>query len=98
MVYLEKKETMRSFASDNNSGVHPDILKSLQDANQDHAIGYGDDPWTQRVEELFKKTLWLAIFGVFNLQRHRKQRHCLAGRDATVSCHLLQSDGSYLGR
>lgn len=55
MVYLEKKETMRSFASDNNSGVHPDILKSLQDANQDHAIGYGDDPWTQRVEELFKK-------------------------------------------
>ncbi len=38
---------MRSFASDNNSGVHPLILKAIEQANQDHAIGYGDDKWTQ---------------------------------------------------
>lgn len=47
---------MRSFASDNNSGVHPNVLKSLQLANEGHAIGYGDDPWTREAMELFKQT------------------------------------------
>lgn len=37
---------MRSFASDNNSGVHPLIMDAVIKANEDHAIGYGDDPWT----------------------------------------------------
>ena len=37
---------MRSFASDNNSGVHPLVMEALMRANQDHAVGYGDDPWT----------------------------------------------------
>ena len=38
---------MRSFASDNNSGVHPLVMEALNRANQDHAVGYGDDPWTE---------------------------------------------------
>ena len=33
---------MRSFASDNNSGVHPAIMEALTRANRDHALGYGD--------------------------------------------------------
>lgn len=37
---------MRSFGSDNNSGVHPQIMQALMQANQDHALAYGDDPWT----------------------------------------------------
>lgn len=37
---------MRSFASDNNSGVHPDVMAALTQANQGHAVGYGDDRWT----------------------------------------------------
>lgn len=37
---------MRSFCSDNNSGVHPLIMKAITDANTDHAVGYGDDKWT----------------------------------------------------
>lgn len=37
---------MRSFASDNNSGVHPLVMEALVRANRDHAVGYGDDPWT----------------------------------------------------
>lgn len=48
---------MRSFASDNNSGVHPAIMEAVIQANQDHAVGYGDDPWTsaasQRIKEVF---------------------------------------------
>ena len=38
---------MRSFASDNNSGVHPLVMDALCRANADHALGYGDDKWTE---------------------------------------------------
>ena len=48
---------MRSFASDNNSGVHPAIMEALTRANQDHALGYGDDSWTKeavrKIKEIF---------------------------------------------
>ena len=49
--------TMRSFASDNNSGVHPLVMEALNRANRDHAVGYGDDPWTaeavRKIREVF---------------------------------------------
>ena len=38
---------MRSFASDNNSGVHPLVMEALNRANIDHSLGYGDDKWTE---------------------------------------------------
>ncbi len=38
---------MRSFASDNNAGVHPRVMAAVVDANRDHAVGYGDDQWTR---------------------------------------------------
>ncbi len=41
---------MRSFGSDNNSGVHPRIMDAIVQANSDHAIGYGDDDWTRKAE------------------------------------------------
>jgi threonine aldolase len=48
---------MRSFASDNNSGVHPLVMEAIISANRDHAVGYGDDPWTIeatiKVKEVF---------------------------------------------
>jgi len=47
--------TMRSFASDNNSGVHPLVLTALCEANRGHAIGYGDDPWTKEATEAFRR-------------------------------------------
>ncbi|MDH6304809.1 threonine aldolase [Parabacteroides sp. PF5-5] len=49
---------MRSFASDNNSGVHPAIIDAVVRANSDHAVGYGDDPWTATAIQSVKK-----IFG-----------------------------------
>ncbi len=45
---------MRSFASDNNSGVHPRVMEAIGEANADHAAGYGDDPWTMRAEAALK--------------------------------------------
>lgn len=50
--------SMRSFASDNNSGVHPLVMDAVVKANDNHAVGYGDDPWTQAAERAVKK-----IFG-----------------------------------
>lgn len=47
----------RGFASDNNAGVHPDILKEIVAANVDHAIGYGSDLWTEKALILFKEHL-----------------------------------------
>ncbi len=48
---------MRSFGSDNNSGVHPSIFEALHEANADHAVGYGDDRWTEaataKIKEVF---------------------------------------------
>lgn len=48
---------MRSFASDNNSSVHSAIMEALTRANQDYALGYGDDPWTKetvrKIREVF---------------------------------------------
>ncbi len=49
--------SLRSFASDNNSGVHPDILKALEAANVNHALAYGDDEITARTRKLFKQHL-----------------------------------------
>jgi threonine aldolase len=45
----------RGFASDNNAGIHPDILKAIIDANTGHAIGYGEDPWCREAISLLKK-------------------------------------------
>ena len=45
----------RGFASDNNSGIHPQILKAIEEANSGHSVGYGDDPWTKNAISLFKK-------------------------------------------
>ena len=44
----------RGFASDNNAGIHPAILKAIEDANDGHSIGYGDDDWTREAIRLFK--------------------------------------------
>ncbi|MBW6499830.1 MAG: low specificity L-threonine aldolase [Bacteroidales bacterium] len=47
----------RGFASDNNAGVHPDILKELAAVNVGHAVGYGADIYTSEAEQLFKDHL-----------------------------------------
>jgi threonine aldolase len=43
----------RGFASDNAATIHPDVLDAIARANAGHAGGYGHDPHTARVQELF---------------------------------------------
>lgn len=59
---------MRSFASDNNSGVHPLVMDAIVKANQDHAVGYGADPWTEKAEKKIKDVFGesASAFLVFN--------------------------------
>jgi len=45
----------RTFASDNNAGVHPEILKAMIDANTGHATAYGTDLYTEKAEQKFKE-------------------------------------------
>lgn len=47
----------RSFASDNNAGVHPKILKALERANRGHVIAYGDDIYTEAAVKKFRDHL-----------------------------------------
>lgn len=49
------KNDFRSFASDNNSGIDPQVLKAIIDANENHCIGYGDDPYTKKLFTILKE-------------------------------------------
>lgn len=44
----------RWFASDNAAGAHPLVLESIVTANAGHALAYGADPLTARVEDEFR--------------------------------------------
>jgi threonine aldolase len=57
----------RSFASDNNAGVHPEVIAAVKAANDGHVIAYGDDPFTARAVKLFQKHFGrdIAVYFVF---------------------------------
>ena len=46
---------MRMFLSDNNSGVHKDVLKALSDCNVDHEYPYGNDKYTESACAMFDR-------------------------------------------
>ncbi|MCW3001303.1 MAG: aminotransferase class I/II-fold pyridoxal phosphate-dependent enzyme [Conexibacter sp.] len=60
---------MRAFASDNYAGAHPEVLAAIAEANADHAVSYGADPWTARATELIRDAFgptaspWLVFNG-----------------------------------
>ena len=58
----------RGFGSDNHSGISPEILRAIADANIDHALAYGDDEYCRRTEELFRHTFGqqAKVYFVFN--------------------------------
>jgi threonine aldolase len=59
---------LRGFASDNNAGVHPEVLEAIARANHGHVIAYGNDSYTRsaiaKFEEHFGKDI--AVFFAFN--------------------------------
>lgn len=65
---LSHDSTVRGFASDNYSGVHPEILQAIDRANGGHQSAYGDDYYTAELDQLAQRTFGsqAAIFPVFN--------------------------------
>jgi threonine aldolase len=45
----------RGFGSDNNAGVHPDILNEIISINVGHVAGYGHDIYTDEALRIFKE-------------------------------------------
>lgn len=58
----------KSFASDNNAGIHPEILTAIVNANQGHVVGYGDDEYTARAIKKFQEHFGndIEVFFAFN--------------------------------
>ena len=61
-------KTLRGFASDNNAGVHPEVLDAIVRANQGHVIAYGDDDYTRSAIAKFEEHFGsgISVFFTFN--------------------------------
>jgi threonine aldolase len=59
---------LRSFASDNNASVHPEIMQAIAAANVGHTVAYGDDLYTQSALRKIEKEFGpgTQAFMVFN--------------------------------
>src|SRR5271165_4949142 len=62
------KQSTRSFASDNNAGVHPEILEAIGRANHGHVVAYGEDAYTRSAVKKFEEHFGpdIAVFFTFN--------------------------------
>ncbi len=67
MHQVSSKAT-RNFASDNNAGVHPEVLEAIARANQGHVVAYGDDPYTRSAIAKFEEHFGAGtdVFFTFN--------------------------------
>jgi threonine aldolase len=77
----------RSFASDNNAGIHPEIIKAMALANEGHVVGYGADPYTQTMTRKFRDHFGAdaQVFVVFN----GTGANCLSLQALTKSYHAV---------
>jgi threonine aldolase len=60
--------SVRGFASDNYSGLHPDVLTAIADANDGHQVSYGEDVYTAQLQAVCARHFGAATqtFPVFN--------------------------------
>jgi threonine aldolase len=58
----------RGFASDNHSGVHPEVLEAIAAANEGHAPAYGADRWTAAAADTLRRHFgeFTRAYPVFN--------------------------------
>jgi threonine aldolase len=78
---------VRSFASDNNAGVHPNVLQAIAAVNRGHVVGYGDDRYTEAAVRKFKQHFGsdIEVFIVFN----GTAANCLSLKSMTESYHAV---------
>lgn len=86
---------IRSFASDNNAGIHPKILQAIAAANEGHVVGYGDDRFTESAVAKFKQNFGddIEVFIAFN----GTAANCLGLKALTESHHaVICSEGAHI--
>jgi threonine aldolase len=78
---------VRSFASDNNAGIHPEVLAAISAANKGHAAGYGDDRYTDSAVRKFREHFGagVEVFFVFN----GTAANCLSLKALTEPYHAV---------
>ena len=78
---------IRSFASDNNAGVHPAVIKAISAVNRGHVVGYGDDSHTESAVKQFKRHFGqdAEVYFVFN----GTAANCLSLKALTSSYHAV---------
>jgi threonine aldolase len=83
---------LRSFASDNNAGIHPEILKAIALVNEGHVVGYGADPYTAIMVNTFREHFGpdAEVFVVFN----GTGANCLSLQALTKSYHAVMCAAS----
>ncbi|MFJ2553716.1 threonine aldolase family protein [Microbacterium sp. NPDC087591] len=65
---IQHDPAIRGFASDNYSGIHPEVLAAIAEANDGHQGAYGSDVYTARLQEVFQEQFGEGVeaFPVFN--------------------------------
>ncbi len=60
--------SIRSFASDNYAGAHPEVIAAIVGANGGHQIAYGEDVYTARLQQVMREHFGpqAEAFPVFN--------------------------------
>ena len=68
MTGIDERELKQQFASDNYAGICPEAWTATEAANRGHATAYGDDPWTDRAADAFRKLFETdcEVYFVFN--------------------------------
>jgi threonine aldolase len=69
LLYIIIMDSIKiQFASDNYSGICPQALESMIEANNDYVPAYGEDSYTQKVCDLFRSVFEIdcEVFFVFN--------------------------------
>ena len=58
----------RGFASDNYSGIHPEVLAAIAAANDGHQVAYGEDVYTERLQQVMSRHFGEGVeaYPVFN--------------------------------
>ncbi|WP_334150643.1 threonine aldolase family protein [Microbacterium sp.] len=51
---IQHDPAIRGFASDNYSGIHPEVLAAIATANDGHQGAYGSDAYTARLQEVIR--------------------------------------------
>jgi len=84
---VDTMKPVRSFASDNNAGVHPNVLQAIAAVNRGHVVGYGDDRYTEAAVRKFKQHFGsdIEVFIVFN----GTAANCLSLKSVTESYHAV---------